>query len=113
MPEIKLNLRENLLRLFRYLSAIILIYLNQFRKKSNIIYLEQKLLYCTLKYYHCINSEQRKAIIKQLLLAQGQLEIKEDLNSIEKKDFDLVNTALDFYICDIMGRFKDVLEPDV
>ncbi|SPR02424.1 replicative DNA helicase [Orientia tsutsugamushi] len=34
MPEIKLNLRENLLRLFRYLSAIILNYLNQFRKKS-------------------------------------------------------------------------------
>nr|WP_284525195.1 hypothetical protein [Orientia tsutsugamushi] len=80
---------------------------------KNIIYLEQKLLYRTLKYYHCINSKQRKAIIKQLLLAQGQLEIKEDLNSIEKKDFDLVNTALDFYICDIMGRFKDVLEPDV
>ncbi|SPM44996.1 Uncharacterised protein [Orientia tsutsugamushi] len=80
---------------------------------KNIIYLEQKLLYRTLKYYHCINSTQRKAIIKQLLLAQGQLEIKEDLNSIEKKDFDLVNTALDFYILDIMGRFKDVLEPDV
>ncbi|SPR13724.1 hypothetical protein [Orientia tsutsugamushi] len=35
MPEIKLNLRANLLRLFRYLSAIILNYLNQFRKKSN------------------------------------------------------------------------------
>ncbi|SPR05615.1 replicative DNA helicase [Orientia tsutsugamushi] len=34
MPEIKLNLRANLLRLFRYLSAIILNYLNQFRKKS-------------------------------------------------------------------------------
>ncbi|SPR11972.1 hypothetical protein [Orientia tsutsugamushi] len=58
-------------------------------------------------------SKQRNVIIKQLLLAQGQLEIKEDLNSIEKKDFDLVNTALDFYILDIMGRFKDVLEPDV
>ncbi|WP_445668483.1 hypothetical protein [Orientia tsutsugamushi] len=38
MPEIKLNLRPNLLRLFRYLSAIILNYLNQFRKKSIIIY---------------------------------------------------------------------------
>ncbi|SPR08993.1 replicative DNA helicase [Orientia tsutsugamushi] len=37
MPEIKLNLRANLLRLFRYLSAIILNYLNQFRKKSNVI----------------------------------------------------------------------------
>ncbi|KJW03697.1 hypothetical protein OTSSIDO_0430 [Orientia tsutsugamushi str. Sido] len=36
MPEIKLNLRPNLLRLFRYLSAIILNYLNQFRKRSNI-----------------------------------------------------------------------------
>ncbi|SPR13610.1 hypothetical protein [Orientia tsutsugamushi] len=36
MPEIKLNLRANLLCLFRYLSAIILNYLNQFRKKSNI-----------------------------------------------------------------------------
>ncbi|WP_445668568.1 hypothetical protein [Orientia tsutsugamushi] len=35
MPEIKLNLRANLLRLFRYLSAIILNYLNQFRKRSN------------------------------------------------------------------------------
>ncbi|SPR08314.1 replicative DNA helicase [Orientia tsutsugamushi] len=35
MPEIKLNLRPNLLRLFRYLSAIILNYLNQFRKRSN------------------------------------------------------------------------------
>ncbi|WP_231965319.1 hypothetical protein [Orientia tsutsugamushi] len=46
-------------------------------------------------------------------MAQGQLEIKEDLNSIEKKDFDLVNTALDFYILDIMGRFKDALEPDI
>ncbi|WP_445668450.1 hypothetical protein [Orientia tsutsugamushi] len=34
MPEIKLNLKANLLRLFRYLSAIILNYLNQFRKKS-------------------------------------------------------------------------------
>ncbi|SPR06056.1 replicative DNA helicase [Orientia tsutsugamushi] len=34
MPEIKLNLRANHLRLFRYLSAIILHYLNQFRKKS-------------------------------------------------------------------------------
>ncbi|WP_371254338.1 hypothetical protein [Orientia tsutsugamushi] len=32
----KLNLRENLLRLFRYLSAIILNYFNQFRKKSII-----------------------------------------------------------------------------
>ncbi|WP_445668247.1 hypothetical protein [Orientia tsutsugamushi] len=38
MPEIKLNLKANLLRLFRYLSAIILHYLNQFRKKSIIIY---------------------------------------------------------------------------
>ncbi|SPR02642.1 hypothetical protein [Orientia tsutsugamushi] len=37
MPEIKLNLRPNLLRLFRYLSAIILNYLNQFRKKSIVI----------------------------------------------------------------------------
>ncbi|KJV90669.1 replicative DNA helicase [Orientia tsutsugamushi] len=37
MPEIKLNLRPNLLRLFRYLSAIILNYLNQFRKRSNKI----------------------------------------------------------------------------
>ncbi|KJV90926.1 hypothetical protein OTSUT76_1030 [Orientia tsutsugamushi str. UT76] len=37
MPEIKLNLKPNLLRLFRYLSAIILNYLNEFRKKSNII----------------------------------------------------------------------------
>ncbi len=36
MPEIKLNLRPNLLRLFRYLSAIILNYLNQFRKRSII-----------------------------------------------------------------------------
>ncbi|SPR06598.1 replicative DNA helicase [Orientia tsutsugamushi] len=36
MPEIKLNLRLNLLRLFRYLSAIILNYLNQFRKRSII-----------------------------------------------------------------------------
>ncbi|SPR07396.1 hypothetical protein [Orientia tsutsugamushi] len=37
MPEIKLNLRANLLRLFRYLSAIILNYLNQFRKKSILV----------------------------------------------------------------------------
>ncbi|SPR09084.1 hypothetical protein [Orientia tsutsugamushi] len=37
MPEIKLNLKANLLRLFRYLSAIILHYLNQFRKKSNVL----------------------------------------------------------------------------
>ncbi|KJV75929.1 hypothetical protein OTSTA716_0967 [Orientia tsutsugamushi str. TA716] len=37
MPEIKLNLRPNLLRLFRYLSAIILNYLNQFRKRSSIL----------------------------------------------------------------------------
>ncbi|XEO04740.1 hypothetical protein ACA349_05660 [Orientia tsutsugamushi] len=36
MPEVKLNLRPNLLRLFRYLSAIILNYLNQFRKMSII-----------------------------------------------------------------------------
>ncbi|WP_371254113.1 hypothetical protein [Orientia tsutsugamushi] len=36
MPEIKLKLRPNLLRLFRYLSAIILNYVNQFRKMSNI-----------------------------------------------------------------------------
>ncbi|KJV77197.1 replicative DNA helicase [Orientia tsutsugamushi] len=35
MPEIKLNLRPNLLCLFRCLSAIILNYLNQFRKRSN------------------------------------------------------------------------------
>ncbi|KJV52456.1 replicative DNA helicase domain protein [Orientia tsutsugamushi str. Gilliam] len=35
MPEIKLNLRPNLLHLFRYLSAIILNYFNQFRKRSN------------------------------------------------------------------------------
>ncbi|WP_371254335.1 hypothetical protein [Orientia tsutsugamushi] len=35
MPEIKLKLRLNLLRLFRYLSAIILNYVNQFRKRSN------------------------------------------------------------------------------
>ncbi|KJV55293.1 hypothetical protein OTSKARP_0829 [Orientia tsutsugamushi str. Karp] len=35
MQEIKLNLRPNLLRLFRHLSAIILNYLNQFRKRSN------------------------------------------------------------------------------
>ncbi|SPR11442.1 IS630 family transposase [Orientia tsutsugamushi] len=35
MPEIKLNLRPNLLRLFRHLSAIILNYLNQFLKRSN------------------------------------------------------------------------------
>ncbi|WP_371253784.1 hypothetical protein [Orientia tsutsugamushi] len=34
MPEIKLKLRPNLLRLFRYLSAIVLNYLNQFRKMS-------------------------------------------------------------------------------
>ncbi|KJV50906.1 replicative DNA helicase [Orientia tsutsugamushi] len=34
MPEIKLNLRPNLLRLFRYLSAIILNYINQFRQRS-------------------------------------------------------------------------------
>ncbi|WP_371254076.1 hypothetical protein [Orientia tsutsugamushi] len=33
MPEIKLNLRPNLLRLFRYLSAIILNYVNQFQKR--------------------------------------------------------------------------------
>ncbi|SPR10533.1 Uncharacterised protein [Orientia tsutsugamushi] len=38
MPEIKLNLRPNHLRLFRYLSAIILHYLNQFRKKYIIFY---------------------------------------------------------------------------
>nr|WP_196759605.1 hypothetical protein [Orientia tsutsugamushi] len=38
MPEIKLNLRPNLLRLFRYLSAIILNYLNQFRKRPNIFF---------------------------------------------------------------------------
>ncbi|WP_371253902.1 hypothetical protein [Orientia tsutsugamushi] len=37
MPEIKLNLRPNLLRLFRYLSAIILNYVKQFRKRSNKI----------------------------------------------------------------------------
>ncbi|SPR13484.1 replicative DNA helicase [Orientia tsutsugamushi] len=37
MPKIKLNLRPNLLRLFRYLSAIILNYFNQFRKRSNEI----------------------------------------------------------------------------
>ncbi|KJV54360.1 putative conjugative transfer TraG domain protein [Orientia tsutsugamushi str. Kato PP] len=36
MPEIKLNLKPNLLRLFRYLSAIILNYLNEFRNRSNI-----------------------------------------------------------------------------
>ncbi|SPR13963.1 replicative DNA helicase [Orientia tsutsugamushi] len=36
MPEIKLNLRANRLLLFRYLSAIILNYLNQFQKRSNI-----------------------------------------------------------------------------
>ncbi|KJV53312.1 hypothetical protein OTSGILL_0838 [Orientia tsutsugamushi str. Gilliam] len=36
MPEIKLNLRPNRLCLFRYLSAIILNYLNQFRKRSII-----------------------------------------------------------------------------
>ncbi|KJV73068.1 hypothetical protein OTSUT76_3202 [Orientia tsutsugamushi str. UT76] len=36
MPEVKLNLRPNLLRLFRYLSAIILNYVNQFRKRSII-----------------------------------------------------------------------------
>ncbi|KJV75408.1 hypothetical protein OTSTA763_0530 [Orientia tsutsugamushi str. TA763] len=36
MPEIKLNLRQDLLCLFRYLSAIILNYINQFRKRSNI-----------------------------------------------------------------------------
>ncbi len=35
MPEIKLNLRTNLLHLFRYLSAIILNYINQFRQRSN------------------------------------------------------------------------------
>ncbi|SPR13452.1 DNA helicase [Orientia tsutsugamushi] len=33
---IVLNLRANRLRLFRYLSAIILNYLNQFRKSSNV-----------------------------------------------------------------------------
>ncbi|SPR04201.1 replicative DNA helicase [Orientia tsutsugamushi] len=38
MPEIKLNLRPNLLRLLRYLSAIILNYVNQFRKRSIIDY---------------------------------------------------------------------------
>ncbi|WP_371253076.1 hypothetical protein [Orientia tsutsugamushi] len=38
MPEVKLNLRLNLLRLFRYLSAIILNYVNQFRKMSNILH---------------------------------------------------------------------------
>ncbi|KJV70580.1 SAICAR synthetase family protein [Orientia tsutsugamushi str. TA716] len=43
MPEIKLNLRSNLLRLFRYLSAIILNYLNQFRKRPNIKTLALKL----------------------------------------------------------------------
>ncbi|KJV53937.1 replicative DNA helicase [Orientia tsutsugamushi] len=37
MPEIKLNLRPDLLRLFRYLSAIILNYLNQFRKRSSTL----------------------------------------------------------------------------
>ncbi|KJV55964.1 putative transposase [Orientia tsutsugamushi str. Kato PP] len=37
MSEIKLNLRPNLSRLFRYLSAIILNYLNQFRKRSNVL----------------------------------------------------------------------------
>ncbi|KJV74575.1 hypothetical protein OTSTA716_1252 [Orientia tsutsugamushi str. TA716] len=36
MQEIKLNLIPNLLRLFRYLSAIILNYFNQFRKRSNV-----------------------------------------------------------------------------
>ncbi|KJV54152.1 hypothetical protein OTSKATO_1144 [Orientia tsutsugamushi str. Kato PP] len=36
MQEIKLNLRPNLLRLFRHFSAIILNYLNQFRKRSII-----------------------------------------------------------------------------
>ncbi|KJV83834.1 replicative DNA helicase domain protein [Orientia tsutsugamushi str. UT76] len=34
MQEIKLKLRPNLLCLFRYLSAIILNYFNQFRKMS-------------------------------------------------------------------------------
>ncbi|WP_371254332.1 hypothetical protein [Orientia tsutsugamushi] len=34
MPEIKLNLRPNLLRLFQYLSAIILNYVNRFQKRS-------------------------------------------------------------------------------
>ncbi|SPM45022.1 replicative DNA helicase [Orientia tsutsugamushi] len=42
MPEIKLNLKPNLLRLFRYLSAIILNYLNQFRKRSNDMKLSGK-----------------------------------------------------------------------
>ncbi|KJV55458.1 hypothetical protein OTSUT76_0563 [Orientia tsutsugamushi str. UT76] len=36
MPEIKLNQKPNLLRLFGYLSVIILNYVNQFRKRYNI-----------------------------------------------------------------------------
>ncbi|KJV51577.1 replicative DNA helicase domain protein [Orientia tsutsugamushi str. Karp] len=39
MSEIKLNLRPNLSHLFRYLSAIILNYLNQFRKRSNEVFI--------------------------------------------------------------------------
>ncbi|SPR06530.1 replicative DNA helicase [Orientia tsutsugamushi] len=55
MPEIKLNLRANLLRLFRYLSAIILNYLNQFRKKSIFIYLHARILKIII-YITCVIS---------------------------------------------------------
>ncbi|WP_445668423.1 hypothetical protein [Orientia tsutsugamushi] len=39
MPEIKLNLRANLLRLFRYLSAIILNSLTSFERSLLKLYL--------------------------------------------------------------------------
>ncbi len=39
MEENKLNLRPNLLRLLRHLSVRSLNYLNQFRKRSNILLL--------------------------------------------------------------------------
>ncbi|KJV72802.1 dnaB-like helicase N terminal domain protein [Orientia tsutsugamushi str. UT76] len=75
MPEIKLNLRPNLLRLFRYLSAIILNYLNQFRKMSINEFLLPEHFYEPLhgKIYKSINLIISKGISATIILLKNML----------------------------------------
>ncbi|KJV53280.1 dnaB-like helicase N terminal domain protein [Orientia tsutsugamushi str. Kato PP] len=75
MPEIKLNLRPNLLRLFRYLSAIILNYLNQFRKMSINEFLLPEHFYEPLhsKIYKSINLIISKGISATVISLKNML----------------------------------------
>ncbi|SPR10452.1 integrase [Orientia tsutsugamushi] len=115
MPKIKLNLRPNLLRLFRYLSAIILNYFNQFRKRSiHVSNIRKEDIY---KIFNNANKGGKYSANKTLKLINAILNIAVELELIEKNPANGIKIhkmqARDRYITlEEMPRFLAAVEED-